>query len=107
MTNRAMTRLTNRRRQKEAHVAATSGERAHASGNINVKTYKPTTYDQPSEGPALVRIHVVEDFSGDIEGEGVAEFLQTTHRSLRRQQFAISRSKAGSASSPDVRGFDG
>jgi hypothetical protein len=59
-------------------VTATGGERAHASGNINVKTYEPTTYDQPTEGPALVRIHVVEDFSGDIEGEGVAEFLQTT-----------------------------
>jgi hypothetical protein len=59
-------------------VTATSGERTHASGNINVKTYEPTTYDQPTEGPALVRIHVVEDFSGDIEGKGVAEFLQTT-----------------------------
>jgi hypothetical protein len=59
-------------------VTATSGERTHASGNINVKVYEPTAYDQPSEGPALVRIHVVEDFSGDIEGEGVAEFLQTT-----------------------------
>jgi hypothetical protein len=59
-------------------VTATSGERTHATGNINVKTYEPTTYDQPSAGPALVRIHVVEDFSGDIEGEGVAEFLQTT-----------------------------
>jgi Protein of unknown function (DUF3224) len=59
-------------------VTATSGERTHANGNINVKVYEPTTYDQPSEGPALVRIHVVEDFSGDIEGEGVAEFLQTT-----------------------------
>jgi hypothetical protein len=55
-----------------------SGQRIRASGNINVKTYEPTTYDQPTEGPALVRIHVVEDFSGDIEGEGVAEFLQTT-----------------------------
>jgi Protein of unknown function (DUF3224) len=59
-------------------VTATSGERSHASGNINVKVYEPTTYDQPTEGPALARIHVVEDFSGDIEGEGVAEFLQTT-----------------------------
>jgi Protein of unknown function (DUF3224) len=59
-------------------VTATSGDRIHASGNINVKVYEPTTYDQPTEGPALVRIHVVEDFSGDIEGEGVAEFLQTT-----------------------------
>jgi Protein of unknown function (DUF3224) len=53
-------------------------QRAHATGKINVKTYEPTPYDQPAEGPALVRIHVVEDFSGDIAGEGVATFLQTT-----------------------------
>jgi hypothetical protein len=59
-------------------VTATSGDTIHATGKIDVKTYEPTTYDQPGEGPALVRIHVVEDFSGDIEGEGVAEFLQTT-----------------------------
>jgi Protein of unknown function (DUF3224) len=67
-------RQTNR---KEAGVTATSGERSHAIGRIDVKTYEPTTYDQPAEGPALVRIHVVEDFSGDIQGEGVAVFLQT------------------------------
>ena len=59
-------------------MTAASGERFHADGKINVKAYEPTTYDEPSEGPALVRIHVVEDFSGDIEGEGTAEFLQTT-----------------------------
>lgn len=59
-------------------MTATSGERNHATGRIDVKTYEPTTYDQPAGGPALVRIHVVEDFTGDIEGEGVAEFLQTT-----------------------------
>ncbi len=58
-------------------MTATSGERSHAIGRIDVKTYEPTTYDQPAEGPALVRIHVVENFSGDIEGEGVAVFLQT------------------------------
>jgi Protein of unknown function (DUF3224) len=58
---------------------ARSGERTHATGKINVKTYEPITYDQPAEGPTLVRIRVVEDFSGDIEGEGAAEFLQTTH----------------------------
>jgi Protein of unknown function (DUF3224) len=62
---------------KEAAVTATSGEHIHATGKIDVKTYEPTTYDRPTVGPALVRIHVVEDFSGDIEGEGVAEFLQT------------------------------
>jgi Protein of unknown function (DUF3224) len=52
-------------------------DRTRATGTIDVKTYEPTPYDQPAEGPALVRIHVVEEFSGDIEGEGVAEFLQT------------------------------
>jgi Protein of unknown function (DUF3224) len=59
-------------------MTAPQGERTHASGTIDVKTYEPTPYDQPADGPALVRIHVVEDFSGDIQGEGVAEFLQTT-----------------------------
>jgi hypothetical protein len=53
-------------------------ERTHATGKIDVKTYEPTPYDQPVEGPALVRIHVVETFSGDIQGEGVATFLQVT-----------------------------
>jgi len=51
-------------------------EARHATGAIEVSTYEPSTYDQPGEGPALVRIHVVETFSGDIEGQGVAEFLQ-------------------------------
>jgi len=55
-----------------------NAQRTHAAGKINVKTYEPTPYDQPSDGPELTRIHVVEDFSGDIEGEGVATFLQTT-----------------------------
>jgi hypothetical protein len=55
-----------------------TGERSHAVGRIDVRTYEPVPYDEPAAGPALVRIHVVEDFSGDIEGEGVAEFLQTT-----------------------------
>ena len=57
---------------------STSPERTHAAGKINVKTYEPAPYDQPDDGPALVKIHVVEDFSGDIQGEGVATFLQTT-----------------------------
>jgi Protein of unknown function (DUF3224) len=37
---------------------------------------EPAIYDQPGEGPALSRIHVEEEFSGDIEGTGVVEFLQ-------------------------------
>jgi Protein of unknown function (DUF3224) len=61
-----------------ASLPGRSGDRTHAIGKIDVKTYEPTTYDQPAEGPALVRIRVVEDFSGDIEGTGAAEFLQAT-----------------------------
>lgn len=59
-------------------VSSPDEQRTHATGKINVKTYEPTPYDQPAEGPTLVRIHVVEDFSGDIAGEGVATFLQAT-----------------------------
>jgi Protein of unknown function (DUF3224) len=76
-------------------VTATNEERTRATGNINVKTYEPTTYDQPSEGPALVRIHVVEDFSGDIEGEGVAEFLQATRREDEASFVGIERVSGG------------
>jgi hypothetical protein len=56
----------------------TTYERTHATGKINVNTYEPTPYDQPDDGPALIRIHVEEDFTGDIEGQGVATFLETT-----------------------------
>jgi hypothetical protein len=45
---------------------------------INVKTYEPVPYEEPADGPTLSRIHVSEEFSGAIVGEGVAQFLQTT-----------------------------
>jgi hypothetical protein len=72
-------------------MSATSRERIHARGKINVKTYEPTTYDQPSEGPALVRIHVSEDFSGDIDGEGVAEFLQAARSESEASFVGVER----------------
>ncbi|MEY9964904.1 hypothetical protein ABIA33_002946 [Streptacidiphilus sp. MAP12-16] len=43
---------------------------------ITVHKYEPAAYEEPTEGPALTRIHVEESFSGEIEGEGVVEFLQ-------------------------------
>jgi uncharacterized protein DUF3224 len=46
---------------------------------ITVHKYEPDTFEQPSHGPALTRVHVQESFNGDIEGEGVAEFLQVAH----------------------------
>ena len=53
-------------------------DRTHATGRITVHAYEPAPYDEPADGPALVRIHVAESFSGDIEGDGVAEFLQVS-----------------------------
>ena len=47
-----------------------------ADAAITVDKYEPAAYEQPIEGPALLRIHVEERFSGDIDGDGVAEFLQ-------------------------------
>jgi hypothetical protein len=54
------------------------GAHEHATVRIDVRAYEPAAFDQPAQGPALVRIHVEEEFSGDIEAQGVAEFLQTT-----------------------------
>jgi hypothetical protein len=47
-----------------------------ANAVITVGKYEPVAYDSPVDGPTLTRIHVEERFSGDIEGDGVAEFLQ-------------------------------
>jgi len=49
-----------------------------AEAVITVHKYEPTAYDEPTDGPALTRIHVEESFSGDIEGDGVVEFLQAS-----------------------------
>jgi hypothetical protein len=47
-----------------------------ANAVITVGKYEPVAYDSPVDGPTLTRIHVEERFSGDIEGDGVVEFLQ-------------------------------
>ncbi|HYU66451.1 MAG TPA: DUF3224 domain-containing protein [Jatrophihabitantaceae bacterium] len=47
-----------------------------ANAVITVGKYEPVAYDSPADGPTLTRIHVEETFSGDIEGDGVVEFLQ-------------------------------
>ncbi len=50
--------------------------KTRANAIITVHTYEPAPYESPPDGPALVRIHVAERFSGDIEADGVTEFLQ-------------------------------
>jgi hypothetical protein len=50
--------------------------KARANAVITVHKYEPQAYESPADGPVLNQIHVEETFSGDIEGEGVTEFLQ-------------------------------
>jgi hypothetical protein len=57
-------------------MSVSDGKAVRANAVITVHTYQPAAYEQPAEGPVLVRIHVEERFSGDIQGEGVVEFLQ-------------------------------
>jgi Protein of unknown function (DUF3224) len=53
-----------------------SETRTTATAQIAVSAWAPEPYDQPADGPALVRIHVEEAFTGDLEGDGVATMLQ-------------------------------
>jgi hypothetical protein len=55
-----------------------------------VQKYEPGTYDQPAEGPALVRIHVEEEFTGDIVGSGVAESCRRPGARARHSSSASS-----------------
>ena len=50
--------------------------KTRAEAVITVHEYQPVSYETPADGPSLTRIHVEEAFSGDIEGDGVVEFLQ-------------------------------
>lgn len=47
-----------------------------ATATIEVHVYEPTAYDVPADGLPLNRIHVEEEFTGDIRGTGVVTFLQ-------------------------------
>jgi len=56
----------------------TTATTTRANATITVSTYEPVPYEEPAEGPVLSRIHVEESFSGDIEADGVVEFLQAS-----------------------------
>jgi hypothetical protein len=57
-------------------MSSSNDSRTRANAVITVHKYEPSTYDEPTGGPALTRIHVLESFTGDIEGDGAVEFLQ-------------------------------
>jgi Protein of unknown function (DUF3224) len=65
--------------------------KAHATGRIEVASYEPKPYDEPSDGPQLVEIHVREKFVGDIEGDGVARFLQAQRQDGSASFIGIER----------------
>jgi hypothetical protein len=65
--------------ERRSPVSGSSEKTRHAKAIIAVRVYEPAAYEEPAEGPVLSRIHVEETFSGDIEGEGVVEFLQSAN----------------------------
>jgi hypothetical protein len=65
--------------------------RTTAAGTITVQVWAPEPYDEPGDGPSLVRIHVEEEFSGDITGRGVATFLQALRADGSADFCAIER----------------
>jgi len=67
-------RKTNNTDQEE--VTMTTPATTKATAKITVAKYEPVNYEEPAAGPVLSRIHVEESFSGDIEADGVVEFLQ-------------------------------
>jgi hypothetical protein len=64
------------KRKSGITMSTPEASKKRASAVITVHKYEPAAYDSPVDGPVLSRIHVEEAFSGDIEGDGVVEFLQ-------------------------------
>jgi hypothetical protein len=62
--------------ERQDCMSASSDGSERASAVITVNKYDPVPYEEPADGPGLMRIHVEESFSGDIVGDGVVEFLQ-------------------------------
>src|SRR5580693_1336337 len=75
---RVRTRRSSRsnRAHPGADMSTSNVSKTRAEAVITVHAYEPASYETPADGPSLTRIHVEEAFSGDIEGDGVVEFLQ-------------------------------
>lgn len=68
-----------------------SENRTTASAQITVSVWAPEPFDQPTEGPNLVRIHVEEEFTGDLKAAGVATMLQVLRPSGSASFCALER----------------
>jgi hypothetical protein len=48
---------------------------SRAAATFEITAWEETAYDEPAEGPKLVRATVTKTFRGDVEGESTAELL--------------------------------
>jgi hypothetical protein len=62
-----------------------------ATGRTEVKSYRPTPYDEQADGPSLLEIRVSETFSGDIEGEGTVRVTQALRKDGSASLVGIER----------------
>ena len=65
----------------------THNEVTRTKAITTVHKYEPMVYDAPGEGPTLIRSHLEESFTGDINGEGVVETLQATNNADESSTF--------------------
>lgn len=50
----------------------------HIHCQFNIEKWDETPYSQNENGPELIRASVTQSYTGDIDGEGVLEYLMTT-----------------------------
>jgi uncharacterized protein YydD (DUF2326 family) len=48
------------------------------TSSFKIENWKETTFSESEDGPKLIRAEVEQSYKGDIEGEGVLEYLITT-----------------------------
>jgi len=57
-------------------MSVSANNKVRVNGVITVHKYEPEISDKAADGVDVMKVHVEESFNGDIEGEGVATFLQ-------------------------------
>ena len=69
----------------------TAKQKHHATGRTEVTKYVPATFDDLTDGPALIEVQLTETFTGDIEGEGTARVIQAKRKDGSMTFVAIER----------------
>ncbi|HVW30465.1 MAG TPA: DUF3224 domain-containing protein [Polyangiaceae bacterium] len=58
----------------------TDNHKQLATGRTEVRAYVSTTFDEETDGPPLLEVHLTETFVGDIEGEGTGRVIQAVRK---------------------------